>query len=138
MVGEKNSFISNAWHNLAKSKVISKCKNDKPWKNYVEKVPVSSFKNTCHWIIFSPPFLPLRVVIKRKGVWTMQTGYGVCRLESCWYYYSLNILRVLICGIIFILPLKFNLRLETLDCCCKKWLVNFRVTQPSGIYLSKT
>ena len=33
MVTEKNSFSSNAQHNFAKVKVISKCKNDKPWKN---------------------------------------------------------------------------------------------------------
>ena len=32
MVAEKNNFSSNAWHNFAKGKVISKCKNDKPWK----------------------------------------------------------------------------------------------------------
>ena len=30
MEAEKNSFSSNAWHNFAKGKVISKCKNDKP------------------------------------------------------------------------------------------------------------
>ena len=29
MVAEKNNFSSNAWHNFAKGKVISKCKNDK-------------------------------------------------------------------------------------------------------------
>ena len=33
MVAEKNNFSSNAWHNFAKDKVISKCKNDKPWKD---------------------------------------------------------------------------------------------------------
>ena len=33
MVAEKNNFSSNAWHNFAKGKVISKCKNDKTWKN---------------------------------------------------------------------------------------------------------
>ena len=27
MVAEKNNFSSNAWHNFAKGKVISKCKN---------------------------------------------------------------------------------------------------------------
>ena len=32
MVAEK-FFSSNAEHNFTKSKVISKCKNDKPWKN---------------------------------------------------------------------------------------------------------
>ena len=32
MVAEKNIFCSNAWHNFAKGKVTSKCKNDKPWK----------------------------------------------------------------------------------------------------------
>ena len=30
MVVEKNKFSSNAWHNFAKGKVISKCKNDEP------------------------------------------------------------------------------------------------------------
>ena len=29
MVAEKNNFFSNASHNFAKGKVISKCKNDK-------------------------------------------------------------------------------------------------------------
>ena len=33
MVAEKNNISSNALHNLAKGKVISKCKNDEPWKN---------------------------------------------------------------------------------------------------------
>ena len=33
MVTEKNYFSSNACHNFANSKVISKCKNDKFWKN---------------------------------------------------------------------------------------------------------
>ena len=33
MVENKNNFSSNAWHNFAKVKVISKCENDKPWKN---------------------------------------------------------------------------------------------------------
>ena len=32
MVAEK-SFSSNAYHNIAKSKVISKCKYHKPWRN---------------------------------------------------------------------------------------------------------
>ena len=30
MVAEKNTFISNAWPNFAKGKVISKCKNHTP------------------------------------------------------------------------------------------------------------
>ena len=30
MVSEKNTFSSNSWHNFAKAKVISKCKNNKP------------------------------------------------------------------------------------------------------------
>ena len=29
-MAEKNAFSSNALHNFAKGKVISKCKNDKP------------------------------------------------------------------------------------------------------------
>ena len=33
MVTEKNNFSSNAQHNFGKCKVISKCKNDKRWKN---------------------------------------------------------------------------------------------------------
>ena len=33
MAAEKNNFSSNAKHNFAKDKVISKCKNDEPWKN---------------------------------------------------------------------------------------------------------
>ena len=32
MVAEKNIFSSNAWHNFAKGKVISKCKNGRPLK----------------------------------------------------------------------------------------------------------
>ena len=30
MVAEKNNISSNALHNFAKGKVISKCKNDEP------------------------------------------------------------------------------------------------------------
>ena len=30
MAAEKNNVSSNAWHNFAKGKEISKCKNDKP------------------------------------------------------------------------------------------------------------
>ena len=33
----ENFFSSNAWHNFAKGKVISKCKNDKPWKKLNRK-----------------------------------------------------------------------------------------------------
>ena len=33
MVTEKNNFSSNAQHNFAKGKVISRCKKGKPWKN---------------------------------------------------------------------------------------------------------
>ena len=33
MVAEKNISPSNAWHNFAKSKVISECKSDKLCKN---------------------------------------------------------------------------------------------------------
>ena len=40
-------FSSNAWHNFAKGKVISKCKNDKPWKKLIGKVTASPFKKTC-------------------------------------------------------------------------------------------
>ena len=32
---------SNAWHDFAKSKVTSKCKNYEPSKNLIEKVPVA-------------------------------------------------------------------------------------------------
>ena len=39
MVTEKKIFPSNAWHNFAKGKVISKRKNDKPSKNVIGKVP---------------------------------------------------------------------------------------------------
>ena len=38
MVAEKNNFSSNAHHNFARSRVISKCKNDKIFQT--EKVPV--------------------------------------------------------------------------------------------------
>ena len=38
MVAEKNNFCSNALHNFAKSKVISKRENDKSWKNEIGKV----------------------------------------------------------------------------------------------------
>ena len=30
MMAQKNNFSSNAYHNFAKGKVMSKCKNDKP------------------------------------------------------------------------------------------------------------
>ena len=43
MVEEKNYFSSNAWHNFAKGKVISECKNDKPWKDLIGKVLASPF-----------------------------------------------------------------------------------------------
>ena len=33
MLTEKNNFSSNAEHNFANGTVISKCKNDKAWKN---------------------------------------------------------------------------------------------------------
>ena len=33
MVTEKNDFSSNSYHSFAKGKVVSKCKNGKPWKN---------------------------------------------------------------------------------------------------------
>ena len=33
MVTEKIFFSSNGQHNFAHGKVVSKCKNDKPWKN---------------------------------------------------------------------------------------------------------
>ena len=39
MVAEKKSFSSNAWDSFAKDKVNSKCKNDKLWKNWIEKGP---------------------------------------------------------------------------------------------------
>ena len=39
MVTEKNIFSSNAWHSFAKGKVISKCTNNKPWKNLIGKLP---------------------------------------------------------------------------------------------------
>ena len=32
MVTEKNNFSSNAKYSFANVKVISRCKNDKPWK----------------------------------------------------------------------------------------------------------
>ena len=41
MVAEK-FFPSNAKHSFAKDKVISKCKNDKPWKNQIGKMPAPS------------------------------------------------------------------------------------------------
>ena len=33
MVAEINNFSSKVQYNFAKSKMISKCKNDRPWKN---------------------------------------------------------------------------------------------------------
>ena len=39
MVAEKNNFSPNAQHDFAKGKIISKCKNGKPWKNEIGKVP---------------------------------------------------------------------------------------------------
>ena len=43
MVAGKKIFVSNAYHNFTKGKVISRCKNDKPWKNEIQKVPAPSF-----------------------------------------------------------------------------------------------
>ena len=40
MVEEKKLFSSNAWHNFSKDKVISKCKNDKPF--LIFKIPPPS------------------------------------------------------------------------------------------------
>ena len=37
MVTEKNNFCGNASHSFAKSKVISKCKNDKPCLKLIRK-----------------------------------------------------------------------------------------------------
>ena len=42
MVAEEKNFYSNAYHNFANGKVISKFKNDKPYKNEIGKVPVPS------------------------------------------------------------------------------------------------
>ena len=40
-------------------KVISKCKNDKPWKNEIGKVPSPRpFKKTCPYNILLPYFIP--------------------------------------------------------------------------------
>ena len=44
MVTEKKNFFSNAQqHSFAKGKVISECKNDKPWKNEIRKVSIHPF-----------------------------------------------------------------------------------------------
>ena len=43
MVKEKKFFFSNAKHSCAKSKVITKWKNDKPWKNEIGKVSAPPF-----------------------------------------------------------------------------------------------
>ena len=44
MVTEKKFFFSNAQqHSFAKGKVISECKNDKPWKNEIGKVSIHPF-----------------------------------------------------------------------------------------------
>ena len=56
MVTEK-IFLSNAEHSFAKGKAISKCKNDKPWKNEIGKVATTSlppFKKIC--TILPTPF----------------------------------------------------------------------------------
>ena len=39
MVAEKKFFSSNEQHDFWKGKVISKCKNGKPWKNEIGNVP---------------------------------------------------------------------------------------------------
>ena len=54
MVTEKNNFSSNAQHNFGKGKVTSKCRNDKPWKNYIGKVSAPPFKKTCTCTILQP------------------------------------------------------------------------------------
>ena len=46
-------YSLNGWHNFAKGKVFSKCKNDKPWKNLTGKVPSPLFRR-CTIV---PPFL---------------------------------------------------------------------------------
>ena len=57
MAAEKNNVSSNAWHNFAKGKEISKCKNDKPWYNQIGKVPAPPpFKKTCPYTSFPPLF----------------------------------------------------------------------------------
>ena len=57
MVTEINFFFSNAEHGFAKGTVISKCKNDKPWKNEIGKVSAHPpFKKTCPCTILPPPF----------------------------------------------------------------------------------
>ena len=33
MLAEKKNFSSNVLHNFAGNKIISICKNDKPWQN---------------------------------------------------------------------------------------------------------
>ena len=55
MVAEKN-LSSNTLHNFAKFKVISKYKNDEPWKNYIGKVPVSFLFARCILVIGSTLF----------------------------------------------------------------------------------
>ena len=57
---ENYGFRSNAKYNLAKSKVISKCKNDRPWKKNLNRKsanPSPSFKKTCFGTVLPPPFL---------------------------------------------------------------------------------
>ena len=61
MVTEKNNFSSNAWHNFAKDKIISKYKNDKPWRKVKQ--------------IYSPP-----PFYKGEG----GTNYAYIQLLSNW------------------------------------------------------
>ena len=67
MVKEKNNFPSNAYHNFAKGKIISKSKNDKPLKNYIGQVlapPPLSFRKTCPCTILPLPFLIFQIYWK--------------------------------------------------------------------------
>ena len=55
MVAEKN-LSANTLQNFAKFKVISENKNDKPWKNYIGKVPVPLLFARCILVIGSTLF----------------------------------------------------------------------------------
>ena len=63
LLWQKIFFSSNAWDNFAKSKVISKHKNNKPWKNLIGKVPASYDIYYTQW----KPELPISMeLIKNK------------------------------------------------------------------------
>ena len=68
MVTEKNNFSWNAQHNFAKGNVIFKGKNEKPWKNEIEKCrPPPILRGPAPAPYFHPLFLIFQIPPSRGG-----------------------------------------------------------------------